>query len=155
MNLTFDRIGSVCFALIGALFVMESRSISTSAYGSEVGPNIFPLGLGILLILLSLRLFWESLRRQPQASGTGAAAVALHYKRFLLILAATLLYVFILESLGYVIATFLFLTFAFRVMGSGIVKAAVVALLFAAGVYYVYVHLLQGTLPPFPAWLGV
>lgn len=154
MNLTFDRFGSILFALIGAMFVVESRSISASAYGSEVGPNIFPLGLGILLILLSLRLFWETLKKK----GTSATAAAekLNYRRFLLILAATFLYVLLLEILGYVIATFLFLAFAFRVMGSAsLVKAALIALVFSAGVYYLYVYLLQGTLPPFPAWLGL
>ncbi|QRG65306.1 tripartite tricarboxylate transporter TctB family protein [Brevibacillus choshinensis] len=153
MNLTFDRFGSILFALIGAMFVVESRSISASAYGSQVGPNIFPLGLGIILILLSLRSFWETLKKKnPQATNASEKG---NYRRFLSILAATLLYVFLLEVLGYVISTFLFLAFAFRMMGNGsLVKSIVVSLAFSAGVYYLYVYLLQGTLPPFPAWLG-
>lgn len=155
MNLTFDHFGSILFALIGAMFIMESRSISTSAYGSEVGPNMFPLGLGIILILLSLRLFWETVK-QKNTQTAPASSDKLNYKRFLPILIATFLYVFLLETLGYVIASFLFLTFAFRVMGSAsIVKAAVVSLVFSAGVYFIYVYLLKGTLPEFPAWLGV
>ncbi|HLG28000.1 MAG TPA: tripartite tricarboxylate transporter TctB family protein, partial [Paenisporosarcina sp.] len=54
MSKTFDRFASIAFLLIGLLFVVESRSISQSAYGSSVGPNIFPLALGIILILLSI-----------------------------------------------------------------------------------------------------
>ncbi|MFD2371480.1 tripartite tricarboxylate transporter TctB family protein [Brevibacillus sp. GCM10020057] len=154
MNFTFDRVGSILFALIGALFVVESRSISASAYGSEVGPNIFPFGLGIILILISLRLFWESLKQKT--SRAAAAGERRNYRRFILILLATVLYVCLLEPLGYVIATFLFLAFAFRVMGSSsIAKTLVVALAFSASVYYVYVYLLKGTLPEFPAWLGL
>ena len=155
MILTFDRFGSILFALIGAVFIVESRSISTSAYGSDVGPNLFPLGLGVLLILLSLRLFWETLKQKNAHTGASSSD-SLNYKRFLLILVATFLYVFLLETLGYVIATFLFLTFAFRVMGSAsILKAAILSLVFSAGVYFLYVYLLKGTLPEFPAWLGV
>lgn len=154
MNKTFDRYSSVCFALIGAFFVVESRNISTSAYGSEVGPNMFPLGLGVLLILLSLRLFWESSKQKAASASVGSASM--QYGRFFIMLLATLLYVLFLEPVGYVITTFLFLLVAFRVMGSkSIVSTLVVALCFSIGVYYVYVHILKGTLPGFPAWLGL
>lgn len=155
MNLTFDRLGSIFFAIIGAAFIVESRSIAASAYGSEVGPNMFPLGLGILLILLSLRLFWET-SKQKKTGAEPAASEKRNYGRFLLILAATFLYVFLFETLGYLIATFFFLAVAFRVMGSSSwIKAAAISLLFSVGVYYMYVYLLQGTLPGFPTWLGL
>ncbi len=58
MSKTFDRFAGIAFLLIGLLFVLESRKISKSSYGSEVGPDIFPIGLGILLILLSARLIY-------------------------------------------------------------------------------------------------
>ncbi|MDA5107188.1 MULTISPECIES: tripartite tricarboxylate transporter TctB family protein [Brevibacillus] len=152
MNKTFDRASSILFALIGALFVVESRSISTSAYGSEVGPNLFPMGLGILLILLGLRLFWETFRYR----GAVPSAVPLRHKRFLLMLLATVLYAWFLEEIGYVIGTFLFLLAGFRLMGSASWwKSAAVALAFSVGVYAVYVHILKGTLPGFPSWLGL
>jgi len=154
VNKAFDRYSSVCFALVGALFVIESRNISTSAYGSEVGPNLFPMGLGIILIILSLRLFWESTRARTESS-TATEGKTLQYKRFLVIFAATLLYVYLLEPVGYVITTFLFLFVTFKVMGSkSYIQTTLVAFAFSAGVYYVYVHLLQGTLPGFPVWLG-
>lgn len=155
MNKTFDRFGSVAFALVGALFVAESRKIATSAYGSEVGPNLFPLALGLLLILLSLRLLWETYAKQPQGA-VQAPEVPLQNKRFLVMLAATVLYVLLLEEIGYVITTFLFLTVTFRVMGSASLwKSALIALCFSAGVYGIYVYVLKGTLPGLPAWLGV
>lgn len=154
MNKVFDRYSSVCFALVGALFVIESRNISTSAYGSEVGPNMFPMGLGIILIILSLRLFWESTRSKAEGSAA-TGGKSLQYKRFLTIFAATLLYVYLLEPVGYVIMTFLFLFVTFKVMGSkSYFKTTLVSFAFSVGVYYVYVHLLQGTLPGFPVWLG-
>ncbi|UIO40229.1 tripartite tricarboxylate transporter TctB family protein [Brevibacillus brevis] len=155
MNLMFDRIGSLFFALVGALSIAESQNISSSAYGSQVGPNMFPFGLGVILILLSLRLSWETYKRGVVASTTVSQS-PLRYKRFLFILAATVLYVLLLEQLGYVIASFAFLLYAFTMMGSkSVLKSAIVSLLFSVGVYVIYVHLLKGTLPGLPAWLGV
>lgn len=155
MNRTFDRYSSICFALVGVLFVVESRNISTSAYGSEVGPNMFPLGLGLILILLSLRLFWESSRKTAGDSASGNAA-QLQYKRFFIMLAATFFYVFLLEPIGYILTTFLFLFVSFQVMESkSYLKTTLVSLCFSVGVYYVYVNLLKGTLPGFPVWSGM
>ncbi|KMZ40631.1 MULTISPECIES: tripartite tricarboxylate transporter TctB family protein [Bacillales] len=155
MNLMFDRIGSLFFALVGALFIAESQNISSSSYGSQVGPNMFPFGLGVILILLSLRLLWETYKKGVVAS-TSVSQSPLRYKQFLFILAATVLYVLLLEQLGYVIASFAFLLYAFTMMGSkSILKSAIVSLLFSVGVYVIYVHLLKGTLPGLPAWLGV
>lgn len=155
MNLMFDRIGSLFFALVGALFIAESQNISSSAYGSQVGPNMFPFGLGVILILLSLRLLWETYKKGVVAS-TSVSQSPLRYKRFLFILAATVLYVLLLEPLGYVIASFAFLLYAFTMMGSkSVLKSAIASLLFSVGVYVIYVHLLKGTLPGLPAWLGV
>ncbi|MFY0544252.1 tripartite tricarboxylate transporter TctB family protein [Brevibacillus sp. H7] len=151
MNKTFDRYASAIFALIGALFVAESRNIAASAYGSQVGPNLFPLGLGILLILLSVRLFYETAKVQSDQS----QSVPLRHKRFLLMLAVTFLYAWFLEEIGYLIGTFLFLLAGFKLMGSGSwLKSAGISLLFSSGVYYTYVHILKGTLPGFPSWLG-
>ncbi|TGV07743.1 tripartite tricarboxylate transporter TctB family protein [Mesorhizobium sp. M00.F.Ca.ET.186.01.1.1] len=154
MNLRFDRYGSIAFALIGAFFITQSQYISTSAYGSQVGPNLFPLGLGLLLVGLSLRLFWETF--QSKYRSDSKAEAGLMYKRFFTILAATLLYVLLLEIIGYVIATALFLYATFLVMGSkSQLKSLVVSLAFSVGVYVVYVQLLKGTLPGLPAWLSV
>ena len=66
----------------------QSSAISSSAYGSTVGPNIVPFGLGALLVLLSLRLFYEVLKTKDQGSKGGK----LDYKKFLIIFAAAFLY---------------------------------------------------------------
>ena len=56
MSKTFDRYASIAFLLIGLLFVIESSKIANSAYGSAVGPKIFPLGLGIILMLVEFAI---------------------------------------------------------------------------------------------------
>lgn len=150
MNKQFDRYSSLFFAILGLGFVYESQFISKSSYGSNVGPDIFPLGLGLVLCILSLRLFYETFRyKQEKKAGT-----SFDVKRFSGILAVFVLYALTLEALGYVISTFLFLFIAFQLMERGnLGKTAMVAGIFSGGVYYVFVNVLEGSLPGFPEWL--
>jgi putative tricarboxylic transport membrane protein len=151
VNKTFDRYASILFFLLGVGFMWQSRTISTSAYGSNVGPNIFPLGLGLLLILLSIRLFFEALK-----STDSKVAEKLDYKKFLMIFCAALLYVFFFEDIGYIIGTFLFLLFSFQVLEKGkLLKSIFISGLFSVGVYVLFVVILEGSMPGFPSWVSL
>jgi len=152
MNKTFDRYAGIVFLAIGAAFAIGSRSISTSAYGSNVGANIFPMVLGAFLALLSLRLIYETFRRQQAEK----QKQNLDYKRFGIIFAAAVLYAYFLEDIGFVISTFLFLFIGFQTMQRGrIWISLLISALFSYGVYFLYVNVLDGSLPGFPTWLGL
>lgn len=58
MSKTFDRYASLAFLALGAGVVYQSQTISQSAYGSNVGPNIFPM-----LFRKARKLYY---RRQPK-----------------------------------------------------------------------------------------
>lgn len=151
MSKRFDRYVSIVFVLIGTFFVVESRNISASAYGSQVGPNLFPMALGILLILLSLRLWWEAGRKRSEEK----TAAPLQHKRLFSFVLLTLLYAFTLEQLGYIITTFLFLLVGFLLLDRRRWwMSALIAGCFTLVVYYVYVELLLGTLPGWPKWFS-
>jgi putative tricarboxylic transport membrane protein len=151
LNKTFDRYASIVFLLLGIGFMWQSASISSSAYGSTVGPNIFPFGLGLALVLLSIRLFYEVLKTKT----ANREEERLDYKRFLLIFAAAFLYAYFLEMIGYVIGTFAFLLFAFQTIERGKwLKSVIIAAAFSIGVYVVFVVLLEGSMPGFPVWLS-
>ncbi|SFJ29328.1 tripartite tricarboxylate transporter TctB family protein [Thermoflavimicrobium dichotomicum] len=147
MSRSFDRIASILFILVGVFFIVESRKLSSTAYGSGVGPDLFPMGLGILLILLSIRLIFETFR-YPKEKQEGKT---LDIKRFAIILFSALLYALLMETLGYVLTTFLFLVVAFQTMERGKWWLSIIlAAAFSVGVYYLYVNILKGTLPSFP-----
>jgi putative tricarboxylic transport membrane protein len=151
MSKTFDRSASLFFLVIGLGFMFESRKISASVYGSNVGSDIFPFGLGLLLVLLSLRLFYETFRYKE----TGGETKPFDYKRFLIILVSAVFYGLFLEDIGYVLGTFLFLLIGFQTMEKGKwISSLLISGLFSFGVYFIFVEVLQGTLPGFPAWLG-
>ncbi|WP_424767702.1 tripartite tricarboxylate transporter TctB family protein [Paenibacillus sp. sgz302251] len=151
MNKVFDRYASIVFLLLGIGFMWQSTKISSSAYGSSVGPNIFPFALGALLVILSIRLFYEVLKTKGQST----REEKLDYRRFLIIFAAAFLYAFFLETIGYIIGTFLFLFVSFQVLERGKwLKSILISALFAAGVYVIFVVILEGSMPGFPTWLS-
>lgn len=151
MSKTFDRYSSLFFLVIGLGFIYESGKISNSAYGSNVGPDIFPKVLGGILVLLSIRLFYETFKYVSEEK----VKKEFDYKRFLIILGSAVLYALLLETLGYVIMTFLFLVVGFQVMEKGgWLKTIIISAVFSYGVYYLFVEVLQGTLPGFPVWFS-
>jgi len=151
MSKTFDTIAGCVFLIVGAFFVVGSLGISKSSYGSTVGPNVFPFGLGIILILLSLIV----ITRARHSTDKTKEKRAPDYRRFGLLLLATIVYVFVFESLGYVISTFVYLVVVFQVMERKRIFVSVgIAAFFSCFVYFVYVIAFQGTLPPFPEWPG-
>ncbi|OIK10531.1 transporter [Bacillus sp. MUM 116] len=152
MDIKFDRIAAVLFLVVGVLFIVGSKHIASSAYGSVVGPDIFPFILGIALALLSIRLFFETLRNQSYKFGKKEK---LDYKPFLIIFVATLLYILLLETLGYVITTFVFLFVCFQAMERGkIIKSLLISACFSGIVYFIFVEVLKGTLPGWPVWFS-
>ncbi|MFJ5770754.1 tripartite tricarboxylate transporter TctB family protein [Psychrobacillus sp. NPDC093180] len=147
MNKKFDRFAGVAFLLVGILFLVESQKISDSAYGSSVGPKIFPMWLGIILIALSARLLYETFKYKSEES----KKERLQYKKFLIIFVSAVLYAFFLEKIGYVVSTFLFLLIAFQTVERGkMVYSILISAAFSFGVYYMFSELLGGSLPGFP-----
>ncbi|MGM7720177.1 tripartite tricarboxylate transporter TctB family protein [uncultured Metabacillus sp.] len=150
MSKTFDRYSSIVYLMIGIFFISESRNISDTAYGSNVGPDIFPTILGAILILLSIRLFYETFHYLDPAT----EKEVLDYKPFFSILISALFYALLLESVGFILTTFLFLLICFQVMDrKQLIKSAVIAACFSGGVYYLFVEVLEGSLPGWPIWL--
>ncbi|MFD2444342.1 tripartite tricarboxylate transporter TctB family protein [Bacillus sp. CGMCC 1.16607] len=151
MDVKFDRFAAALFLAVGVLFIIGSQNISSSSYGSQVGPNIFPLFLGILLALLSIRLFYETFRGEKQEG----KKEALQYKPFLIIFSATLVYILTLETIGYIITTFVFLFICFQTMErSKWLTSLLISACFSGVVYYIFVNVLKGTLPGWPIWFS-
>ncbi|AMV11112.1 tripartite tricarboxylate transporter TctB family protein [Geobacillus sp. G4] len=152
MNKTADRIAAVAFLAVGSLFMAESLRLSKSAYGSAVGPNVFPFLLGLVLALLSIKLLFETRGYKDYKDSVGEKPPR-QYKKFLIIFIAAVFYATLLETVGYVITTFLFLVIGFQTMERGALwKSIAIAAGFSLGVYGLYVKLLQGTLPSWPIW---
>jgi putative tricarboxylic transport membrane protein len=148
----FDRYAGIIFLAIGAFFIIESQKITTNAYGSSVGPNIFPLGLGILLAIMSIRLLYETFKYQQKEKQNNR----LDYKRFGIIVVAAFLYCYFLEDVGYTVTTFLFLLIGFQTMKrEKFLASLIISASFSFGVFYIFNNVLNVPLPSSSSWLGL
>lgn len=143
----FDRYASIVFIALGVSLFFYAQTLTVTSTGSSIGPKELPLFLSVVLTFLGAINLISALRSKlPDKKEEG-----LEYKKFLVMLGWLLLYVLLLEPLGYVISTFLFLFAGFQTMTRGEYwKSALIAAAFAGGVYYLYVEIALGMLPGLP-----
>ena len=141
----FDRYASIIFIVMGVSLFFYSQTLTTSIE-SHIGPKELPMFLSVALVFTGILNLIAALRTKSEKKGK-----ALEYKQFLIILGCLLLYAFLLEPVGYLITTFLFLLVTFQTMQRGqILKSAIIAAAFAGGIYYLYVEVAMGSLPGLP-----
>jgi putative tricarboxylic transport membrane protein len=145
-----DILSGLILALLGLLTAWASMSIAEGA-GGRLHPRTFPLILGVLLCIGGLGLFFnawikgsgqEKAIDWPDRKGWKSWAVAL---------ASMALYVGLSDPLGFLISTFLFVAGFIWYFGR---YNPAVALLYALGlagfVYFIFIRLLELTLPMGP-----
>jgi putative tricarboxylic transport membrane protein len=151
LNKTFDRSLSIGMVALCAVFIFESSKMLKGSFGSTIGPGMLPMVLAIVLALLSLINFYQTFR----VKNSDEQKEKLQYKRFFILIGISTLYCLLLEPIGYVISTFLFLSLAFQLMEKGkILNSIIISGVISFGIYYLYVVVMKGTLPGFPEWLG-
>lgn len=110
-----DLITSIILLILSGYIIFESSQMTLKdQYGPGYG--FFPFWLGIILAVLSIVLLFSSLRRpdeldEPSKFPTGQGAVAV----FLVILGLAG-YALVLERLGYILTTFIFVAFLMGVV---------------------------------------
>jgi putative tricarboxylic transport membrane protein len=109
------------------------------------GPGFFPFWGGVVLGLLSFVLLLNSLKSRGSLSLPGLKSSAL-----LLVTAALLAYLLLLETLGFVTITFLFLFLLFLMEYKGWLFSAVTAAMGAVSSYALFQLWLKTQLPAGP-----
>ena len=147
MNKAFDRYVSILFIVLGVALYLYAETLTVSNVGIAIGPKALPSFLAVILIILSTVNLITALRsKKPDKKEE-----RLEYKKFFIILISLLLYALLIEPFGYVISTFLFLFAGFQTMERGkYLHSAIIAALFSGGIYYFYVEIFLGVLPPLP-----
>lgn len=110
-----DLISSLFFSVCGLLITVGSLRMPIGRLG-EPGPGFLPLTVGILLALMSLTLFINSLRLKM----TDQKVFGLDRKEQFRVFTTSLsliIYAVALRPLGFVLVTFILLVFLFRVIG--------------------------------------
>lgn len=115
-----NAIAALCVALLGIVVIFLARQLPYDAeYGP--GPGFLPFWLGVTLVVLSVFLVRDALRR-PRSTGagdTGRPAAFLEIAPgamapWLIFLASTVVLAFLFEQLGFALATGLFMLVTMR-----------------------------------------
>jgi hypothetical protein len=114
----------------------------------QPGPGLFPFWGAVILGTLSLILLARSLR-----SGDRLNFAAVRWSALVLVLAALLIYLLFLETLGFVIVTFCFLLLLFRFGEIGWIKSAASSVVATSLAYALFQLWLRVQLPR--GWFGI
>lgn len=144
------RIAAVVVVVGAAVVLFDAIRIAATGGWGPQEPGFFPMVVGIGLMLSAI-VFLSSTTVRPNAVLLEQAAVEharTHWRTLWSVIAALVLYVFVLDPLGYVIATSLFFLGTARLAGSKQpIRDVVVAVLFSLAVYFGFTEILGVRLP--------
>jgi putative tricarboxylic transport membrane protein len=140
-----DLTGALFWLAIAIFFSIEGFTHLKLGTLHQPGPGFFPFWAGVALGLLSLISLFNSLRKTDKLSLSGIKS-----SKLLLVTGAVLAYLLLLEALGFLTVTFLFLFLLFRIEYRGWAFSAVLALVGAVSSYVLFQLWLKTQLPAGP-----
>ena len=149
-----EVIGGTLIFLFGVITVYFSLQMPIGTFRAA-GSGLFPLGLGVLLMGLSLVLLVTVyVRRQPVREKELPPGVPRSAKQIILFMGAIVLATLLFKELGYPLISFLLLFALLRVLGvRRWVYNLSLSFLTVTGAYVLFVLWLQIPLPK--GWLGL
>ncbi|MCH4890686.1 tripartite tricarboxylate transporter TctB family protein [Acidaminobacter sp. JC074] len=154
-KMDYNALTGLVVTLFGAVYLLLSYMLPRAAIGNAMDPIYFPLGLGVLLVLVGLVLFIKSDKSMIKAA---VASIFVHSEKekevskmvFITCLSAVL-YGLLFEHLGFVISTFGFMTsILFLTNGKKVVVNLLVASIFSVGIFALFNYALGIPLPGIP-----
>jgi putative tricarboxylic transport membrane protein len=142
----YDLIGGFFFLATGLLFAIYSRSVDIGTM-EEPGPGFLPFWGGVLLIAMSVTLIGKAFFKKYE-EGEPFFPEGDSWKRVLSTLTALVFYNFLLEPLGFVLVTFLFVALLVKyIFPQSWLMTIVTAALSTLGAQLIFVNLLEIQFP--------
>jgi putative tricarboxylic transport membrane protein len=154
--LRFDPLLALASIPIAIFLIYVELETPKANIPQAVGPEVMPIGILLLLIFNAVGLFAQAVYGKGRAPSTAAPEPAEHapepwlkkYRAVLLVLAGLVVYGFILVPVGFILATAFLIIYEARLLQRGKwVRNTVVGFGVGAGVYLIFVKLLNVMLP--------
>lgn len=140
MKLAADRLLGIVLIGLAAFVAVQAMQLEVPFSYDPVGPRAFPLGLAIILAVLSCVLIVKP------GSNEAWPGRQLGMK-LLLVLATLLVYALLFTKLGFIITSLLAVTSLARIFGAAWGKALLTGALMAVVSYFLFAHALGISLP--------
>ncbi len=149
-SLVGARIAGVALILFGLVALYQTIGIIAESGLAPDSPGVLPLVVSAGLVVFGgVFLFNAFFRPDPALlEAVSDEEEKTDWRKFGLLVAALVVYVFVLAPLGYIVATTLFFVGAARAMGSRrLVRDIVVGIVFSVAIYFGFTELLSVRLP--------
>lgn len=143
-----DIITSIVFILLSIYVYISSLKFPKTEI-QLTGPAFYPQIISILLIITSIAIIIRGVKKL-KAEGDTLMQKIQNWKRVLMVMVATFIYVIVLRTLGFLITTFLYLTILILLMQPEKSKIKVSILISAAMtgvIYLIFSVLFSASLP--------
>jgi hypothetical protein len=148
-----DLIGALLCIALGFIVSLEAYRLESYASSAYVGDHTLPFILGIVFAVLGVALLFQSFRTKKGEANAASeepspTAVSGEKTRLVLCFISLFLYAWLLDWLGYVLATFLASFVLFRLIGFyRWLTSLFFSILLTGCLYGVFVYWLQITFP--------
>ena len=150
-----DLIVAVFFMALSAFMMIMAKALPKSAV-MEIGPDFMPMCVGILTFILAAALLILSVRRLKghvaEVEKEGPDNV--DYKSVLLSFAVILVYVFVLQPIGFIVSTIVYLPVQMFILSpaekkntKGIIQLLVIGVVFTFVVFFLFRYGFKIVLP--------
>lgn len=147
--MTKNRTAGILAVVLGVFYLAGAFAVPVFDAGDQVGPRAFPFLIAALVIGCGVALLVQDFRsaeRKPFSWGVAADRTV--WVRILLTMAAGIIYGLVLDDLGYLIATFLFMMFVSSLINVGRhVQNLTIAVLFSVVTFVSFALILKLSLP--------
>jgi len=156
---SLSALPALLFFLLGLVYTTATIMLPDASIGRAYEPRIFPLMLGITLLVLSASLLIKELTGSKKEKGEGEPLPFFKesgFRQIMLTCGFSILYTLLFDKAGYVISTVLFLELELTLFnGSKNWKInTAVALIFSLFIYIIFSKLLGVYLPLTPGlWI--
>lgn len=154
--LRFDPLLALASIPIAAFLIYVELETPKANIPQAVGPEVMPIGILLLLIINAAALFAQAVYGKgrvpspasPEAGAQTSEPRLKKYRAVLLVLAGLIVYGIILVPVGFILATAFLIIYEARLLQPGKwVRNAAVGFGVGAGVYLIFVKLLNVMLP--------
>jgi putative tricarboxylic transport membrane protein len=142
-----DQSSSLFWLVVGIGIALSSLKYGVGTF-HEPGPGFITFFAGTILTILSLALFFSSLRDQKNRSKLQSLWAGLESGKVLYVIVLLVVYIFLLKPIGFLISTFFLLFLLFRVKGTYRLKTIfLMSFLVTVGSYLIFEIWLKAQLP--------
>ena len=148
-TITKDTVTGVFSVLLGIAYLVGTFKIPVMDAGDEVGPRAFPFLIAATVITCGLLLLLKEFRnKERKAFSFNFIADRGIWLRILFIMAAGIIYGLILDWLGYVISTIIFMMFVGSLINLGRhLQNLIIAVVFSVFTFVSFALILKLSMP--------